>query len=69
LGSLIKNDALCACEIKSWFTIAKAAFNKKITLFVNKLDQNLREELVKCHIFYGVETWTLQKEDQISGKF
>jgi hypothetical protein len=69
VGSMITNDALCAREIKSWFTVAKAAFNKKNTLFTSKLDQNLRKELVKCHIFYGVETWTLQKEDQIRGEF
>jgi hypothetical protein len=48
--------------------MAKAAFNKKKTLFTSKLDLNLRKNLVKCYIwsiaFYCDETWTLQKVDQ-----
>jgi hypothetical protein len=48
--------------------MAKAAFNKKKTLFTSKLDLNLRKELVKCYIcsvaFYGAEMWTLRKADQ-----
>jgi len=47
--------------------MAKAAFNKKKTLFTSKLDLNLRKKLVKCHIwsmaFYGAETWTLRAAD------
>jgi len=50
----------CACEIKSRIAMAKAAFNKKNTLFTSKLDLNLRKKLVKCYIwsmaFYGAET-------------
>jgi hypothetical protein len=42
--------------------MAKAAFNKKKTLFTSKLDLELRKKLVKCYIaLYGVETWTLRK--------
>jgi hypothetical protein len=48
--------------------VAKAAFNEKKTLFISKLDLNLRNELVKCYIWsiavYGAETWTLRKVDQ-----
>jgi hypothetical protein len=48
--------------------MAKAAFDKKKTLFTSKLDLNLRKRLVKCYIWsialYGVETWTLRKVDQ-----
>ena len=48
--------------------MAKAAFNKKKTLFTTKLDLNLRKKLVKCYIWsmalYGAETWTLQAADQ-----
>jgi len=48
--------------------MAKAAFNKKETLFTNKLDLNLRKKLVKCYIWsmalYGAETWTLRAADQ-----
>jgi len=40
--------------------MAKAAFNKKKTLFKSKLDLNLRKELVKCYIWsmalHGAET-------------
>ena len=49
--------------------MAKAAFNKKKTLFTSKLDLNLRKKLVKCYIWsmvlYGAETWTLRAADQI----
>jgi hypothetical protein len=48
--------------------MAKAAFNKNKTLFTNKLDLNVRKQLVKCYIWsitlYGAETWTLRKVDQ-----
>jgi hypothetical protein len=68
LGTMITNDARCTCEIKSTIVIAKAAFNKKKTLFTSKLDLNLRKHLVKCYVWsialYGAETWTLRKIDQ-----
>ena len=38
LGSKITNYARCTREIKSRFATAKAAFNKKMTLFTSKLD-------------------------------
>jgi hypothetical protein len=48
--------------------MAKAAFNKKKTLFTSKLNLNLRKKLVKFYIWsialYGAETWTLGKVDQ-----
>jgi len=48
--------------------MAKAAFNKKKTLFTSKLDLNLRKKQVKCYIWsmalYGAETWALQAADQ-----
>jgi hypothetical protein len=65
---MITNDARCAREIKSRIAIAKAAFNRKKTLFTSKLDLNLRKKLVKCNIWSialcGAETWTLRKVDQ-----
>jgi hypothetical protein len=65
---IITNDARCTREIKSRIAMAKAAFNKKKTLFTSNLDLNLRRKLVKCYIwsiaFYGAETWTLRKVDQ-----
>ena len=66
--SILTNDGRCICEIKSRIAIAKAAFNKKKTLFTSKLDLNLRKKLVKCYIwgmaFYGAETRTLLAADQ-----
>jgi hypothetical protein len=68
LGSMITNDPRCTREIKSRIAMAKAAFNKKKTLFTNKLDLNLRKKLVKCYnwsiALYGAETWTLRKINQ-----
>ena len=47
--------------------MAKAAFNKKRTLFTSTLDWELRKELVKCYVWsialYGAETWTLRAMD------
>jgi hypothetical protein len=40
LDSMITNDATCTREIKSRPAMAKAAFNKKKTLFTSKLDLN-----------------------------
>jgi hypothetical protein len=65
---MITNDARCTREIKARIAMAKAAFNRKKTLFTSKLDLELRKKLVKCYIWsialYCVETWTLRKLDQ-----
>ena len=48
--------------------MAKAAFNKKRTLFTSTLNLEMRNKLVKCYIWnialYGDETWTLRAVDQ-----
>jgi hypothetical protein len=48
--------------------MAKAAFNKKRTIFTSTLDSELRKKLVMCYTWsialYGAETWTLQAVDQ-----
>jgi len=48
--------------------MAKAAFNKKRTLFTSTVDLELRKKLVKCYIWsialYGAETCTLRAVDQ-----
>jgi hypothetical protein len=38
LGSMLTEDGRCTCEIKSEIAMAKAAFNKKKSLFTSKLD-------------------------------
>jgi hypothetical protein len=52
--------------------MAKTAFSKKKTVFTNKLDLNVRKELVNCYIrsiaLYGGKNWTLRKMYQIPGK-
>jgi len=62
---MVTNDARCTCEIKSRAAMARAAFNKKDTVFASKLDLNLKNKLVNCYIWsvalYGAETWTLWK--------
>jgi hypothetical protein len=47
LGNMITNDARCTWEIKARIDMAKAAFNKKKTVFISKLDLELRKKLVK----------------------
>jgi len=68
LGSILTNDGRCTCEIKCRIAMAKAAFNKKRTLFTSTLDLELRKKLVNCYIWsitlYGAETWTLRAVDQ-----
>jgi hypothetical protein len=50
LGSMIKYHARCTREIKARIAMAKAALNKKKTLFTSKLDLEFRKKLVKCYI-------------------
>jgi hypothetical protein len=43
--------------------MAKIAFNKKMALFTDEMNLNLRKELVRCYFWsltlYGTETSTL----------
>ena len=68
LGSILTTDGRCTCEIKCRIVMAKAAFNKKRTLFTRTLNLELRKKLVKCYVWsialYGAETWTLRAVDQ-----
>jgi len=50
LGSILTNDGRCTCEIKCRIAMAKAAFNKKRTLFTSTLNMELMKKLVKCYI-------------------
>jgi hypothetical protein len=68
LCSILTNDGRCTCEIKCRIAMAKAAFNKKRTLFTSTLNLELRKKLEKCYVWsialYGAETWTLRAVDQ-----
>ena len=57
LGSILTYDGRCTCENKSRIFMAKAAFNKKKTLFTSKLDLNLRKKLVKYYDWNTVFLW------------
>jgi len=50
-GSILTNDGICTCQIKCRIAMAKAAFNKKSTLFTSTLDLELRKKLVKCYVW------------------
>jgi hypothetical protein len=67
-NNILTDDGRCTCEIKCRVAMAKAAFNKKRTLFTSTLDLELRKKLVKCYVWsiavYGAETWTLRTVDQ-----
>jgi len=64
----VSSDRILNDDYVSGYSMAKAAFNKKKTLFTSTLDLNLRRKLVKCYILsmslYGAETWTLRAADQ-----
>ena len=66
LGSVITDDARCTRETKFRVAMAKAAFDKKKNLFVENLDSNLREKLVKgCNwslAWYGAESCSIRTE-------
>jgi hypothetical protein len=68
LGSILTSDGKCTCEIKCRIAMAKAAFNKKRTLFTSTLDLELRKKQVKCYVWsialYGAENRTLRAVDQ-----
>jgi len=66
LGCILTNDGRRTCEIKCRIAMAKAAFNKKRTLFTSTLDVELRKKLVNVWniALYGAETWTLRAVDQ-----
>jgi hypothetical protein len=68
LGSILTNNGRCTCEIKCRIATAKAALNKKRTLFTSTLDLEMRKKLVKGFIWSialcGAETWTPRALDQ-----
>ena len=68
MGSILRNNGRCTYEIKCRIAMAKAAFNKKRTLFASTLDLELKKKIVKCYVWsialYGAETWTLRSVDQ-----
>jgi hypothetical protein len=68
LGSMIRNGVRCKSETESRIATAKSPFNRKKTVFIRKLNLNLRAKLVKCYIWsialYGAETLTIRRVNQ-----
>jgi hypothetical protein len=56
------------CEIKFRINMAKAAFNRKKTLFTSKVYFNFRKKVVMCYTLnialYGAKTWTLESRSE-----
>ena len=65
---MLTRDGYCTREIKMSIAIAKAAFNRNISLLISKLNIELGKKLVRCYIWsvalYASETWTLRKLEQ-----
>jgi hypothetical protein len=49
-GTRVTNEATHKCEIISRTAMENVAFNKNKTVFINKLDLNLRQKLTQCYI-------------------
>ena len=66
---MLSRDGYCTKELKMRIGIAKEAFNRKISLWTNKLNIQLRKELVRCYVWsialYGSENWTLTKLERM----
>jgi hypothetical protein len=48
---MITNDVRCEWKIESKIVMAKAALNKKKTLFTSTFALNLMNKLVQCYIW------------------
>ena len=64
-GHVLTRDGYCTREINTRVTMAKQAFNRKISFLTSKLIIELKKKLVRCYVWsialYGSETWTLRK--------
>jgi len=73
LGSVLTNYGRCTCEIRYRIVMAKAAFNRKKTLFISKLDLKLRKKLIKSYIlsmaFWCRNLDASDSRSEIPGKF
>jgi len=75
LGSILTNDGRCTCEIKCRIAMAKAALNKKRTLFTSTLDLELRKKLASevLHLEHSfIWCWNLDalgSRSETPGKF
>jgi len=49
LGSMITNYVRCTRETKSRIAMANIAFNKKMNLFISKMDLNDRKKPIKYY--------------------
>jgi len=74
LGSMKTNDANCTREIRCRIVMAKAAFNENKTLFISRLDWNLRKNRKKVMHLEHRLLWcrnlgTTGSRSDLSGKY
>ena len=55
LGTVVTRDGYCTREIKMRISMAKEAFNRKISLLIRKLKIELKNRLVRCYVWNVVE--------------
>ena len=69
---MLTRDWYCTREIKMRIAIAKEAFNRKMSLLINKLNIELRKKLVRFYVcriaLYSSETWTLKIGAKVFGE-
>ena len=67
LGSFVTEDCRSCHDVRRRITLEKEAFNKKSDLMSGSLSLHLKKRMVKAYVWsvalYGIEMWTLQKED------
>ena len=68
LGSVLTRDGYSTREIKIRIAIVKEAFNRKLSLWTNKVNIELTKKLVRFYVWsialYGFEVLTLRKLEQ-----
>jgi len=68
LGSQITEDGRCESEIKARIAMAKVVFNGRRELMTKSFSKELKKKIIKTLVWskalYGVETWTMKKEEK-----
>ena len=66
VGSVLIRDSYCTRDFKMSISIAKEAFNRKMSLLKSKLNIELRKKLVRCYFWsialYGSDNWIRKLE-------
>ena len=61
LVNVLTRDGYCTKETNTGISIAKEAFNRKISLLKSQLNIEFKKKLVRCNVWsialYGSDTW------------